>query len=109
MKNFDNNIRDFSILLGYIKIAMEFESYSNVVSKLKNISDTISLWAKNYFQIRSFDDITRDESLDIYKIIDDIREEKLFNKEIGEEKNIADQILIWYEIVIKNINSERGN
>ena len=42
-------------------------------------------------------------------MIDCIREDKLFNKNIGSEKDLSDQILIWYEIVIKDVNEERGN
>jgi hypothetical protein len=109
MKSYENKIRDFSILLGYIRIAMKMDSYSDVSDKYGQISDVLSSWVKDYILHKNFDSITHEESIQIYKMIDCIREDKLFNKNIGSEKDLSDQILIWYEIVIKDVNEERGN
>lgn len=107
MKSYENKIRDFSILLGYIRITMKLDSYSDVSDKYEQISDVLSSWVKDYILHKNFDSITHKESIQIYKMIDCIRENKLFNKNIGNEKNLSDQILIWYEIVIKDVNEEK--
>ena len=109
MENYKKNIRNFSILLGYIKLAMSFDSYSDVLDKYEQVSKIISDWASNYFLNKNFSNIMLEKNYEIYNIIDEIREQKLFDKTIGEDKNISDEILIWYEIVIKSINAERGN
>lgn len=109
-ENYKKNIKNFAILIGYLKIAMELESYSDVYNEYKDIIDNISNWAKNYSLKESFDDITYEKSLKIHTLIDDIREKKLFDKTIGEESFISDQIIIWYEILVKGINDEiEGN
>lgn len=107
--SYKNNIRTFSILLGYIRIAMEFDSFKDVRSEYNNIMNTIAGWANNYIMNKNFSNITHKESLKMYKLIDNIREQKLFDKNIGNESEISDEILIWYEVLIKTVNNERGN
>lgn len=108
-ENYKKNIKNFAVLIGYIKIAMELESYADVYNEYKDIINDISIWAKNYSLNETFNDITYEKSLKIHTLIDDIREKKLFDKTIGEESFISDEILIWYEILIKGINDEVGD
>lgn len=103
---YKNNIRTFSILLGYIRIAMEFDSFKDVRGEYHNIMNTIAGWANDYTMNKNFNNITHQESLKIHKLIDNIREQKLFDKNIGNESEISDEILIWYEVLIKSINEE---
>lgn len=105
---YKKNIKNFSILIGYLKIAMEFDSFSDVRNEYDEIVNIIIGWAKDYSMNNNFDTITYDESLRLHTLIDNIKEKKLFDKNIGDEKQIADEILIWYEVVMKNINDERG-
>ena len=55
------------------------------------------------------DTAEHEKSLEIHTLLDEIKWEKLSNKEIGIEAMLADNILIRYEVIIKTINKERGN
>ncbi len=106
MKNYNKNIRIFTILIGYIRMAMEFDSYKDVYNEYEQVLDKISNWSKNYYLNKSFNNITYEESLQLHNMIDDVREKKIFDKKIGNEKEISDEILIWYEILIRTINEK---
>ena len=95
--------KDVATVIGYIDIAISYESYSKVKDKYLYVKDKLLNW------VRDYNKITKEESLELHTIIDDIKEEILFDKAIGDEKLISDNILIWYEVMIKNINEERCN
>ena len=61
-------------------------------------------WINEYNKVNSFDFISYEESLKLHTILDNVKERILFDKNIGEEKRISDEVLLWYEIVIKKIN-----
>ena len=84
-----------------IDIAISFESYKKVKNKYLDVKEKL-------FNILSNDisSITYEDSLKIHTILDDVKEEILFNKEIGNEKTISDDILVLYEAMIKKINSQ---
>ena len=42
------------------------------------------------------------------ELLDEIRNELIPNKSIGIESMLSDNILIRYEVIIKEINNERG-
>ena len=58
---------------------------------------------------KNFDIVTYDKSLEIHTLLDEIKWELLTNKEIGDESLLTDDILIRYEVIMKEINNERGD
>lgn len=109
MNSYKENIQKFLILSGYIKTAMEFDSFKDVYNDYEYVLNVITKWTKEYYLNHNLNNINFDESLKLHTLIDNIREKKLFDKDIGNEKTISDDILIWYEILIKKINDGRDN
>ena len=109
LSEFNSNIKNFSIILGYLDIAINLDAYKDVKDKYLNIKTIIEEWIIQYNINRNFNKVTHEQSLQIHNILDDVREEILFNKNIGDEKLISNEILIWYEVIIKKINEEREN
>lgn len=100
-------IKNFSVLIGYIKMAMSLDSYNDVYIDYKDILTTITSWSKNYIINKNFDNINSSETKRVHILLDDIRENKLFDKKMGKESFLSNEILIWYEVCIKSINDEK--
>lgn len=106
--SYKKNMKNFSMLIECIKSAMKLDSFSDVRDEYNIILNEIISWVKDYRLNKNFNHITYSKSLKIHELIDDIREKKLFDKNIGIESEISDEILIWYEVLIKSINDERS-
>ena len=96
-------VNEFVNILGSIELAINLDSYNSVRNDLEVVLKKLLNWLKYYYKNQSFN-INQEESLEIYNILDSIREKILFDKEIGEEKLLTDNILIRYEVIIKKIN-----
>ena len=101
MESYNQKIRNIAILMGYINMAIQIDSYQDVKGEYLDILNTINFWTKHN---QNFNNIKKQDIYNIYNKIDLIREKKLFDKNIGDEKNLSDEILIWYEIVFYNGN-----
>lgn len=108
VNEFNSNIKNFAIILGYLDIALNLETYERVKDKYIKVKTILEEWIIQYNLNKNFDNIAYEQSLQIHNVLDDVKEEMLFDKEIGDEKLISNEILIWYEIIIKKINEERG-
>ena len=99
-------IKSFATIIGYLDIVSNIDSYNKVKDKYLYVKTTLENWICTFNRNKNFNHITYEESLKIHTILDDLKEEILFDKEIGDEKLISNEILIWYEIIIKKINEE---
>ncbi len=88
----------------YINKALSFDSYKIVKKDYEGIKNKLLEWTNT----NKLKEITHEESLEIHKILDDAKEKILFDKNIGDEKELSDNILIWYEVLIKEINKTRN-
>lgn len=66
-------------------------------------------WVNYYYKNKNLDIITHDESLKIHNLLDEKRDTLIFNKQIGMESMLSDDILIRYEVIMKTINDKRNN
>ncbi len=98
--------KDFALIIGYLDLAISFESYKKVKNDYLIVKKNLLKWINEYNKVNSFDFVTYEESLKLHTILDNVKERILFDKNIGEEKRISDEVLLWYEIVIKKINEE---
>lgn len=96
-------VNDFANIIGNIEIALNFDSYKDVKTDYEIVLNKLLNWSKEYYKNQSLN-ISSEESLEIYNLLDNIREKILFNKEIGDEKLLTDNILVRYEVIIKKIN-----
>lgn len=101
-------IGNFSKVIGYIDIILNIEGFEDVKRDYENIRDVLLMWVKKYYINKNFDTISYEESFDIHEKMQEIRDKKIFDKNLGMEAMITDQILIIYEVIIKSINDGRG-
>ena len=102
-------ISDFADLIGNLEIAINLDSFKKVKDRYQFILDELLKWIRNYYINKDFDVITYEKSLEIHNLLEEIKHDILFDKEIGNESLLTDNILIRYEVIIKTINKERGN
>lgn len=102
-------VSDFADIIGNIEIAINLDSFKNVKETYEMILSELTKWIKNYYLNKNFDIVTYDKSLEIHTLLDEIKWELLTNKEIGDESLLTDDILIRYEVIMKEINNERGD
>ena len=102
-------IHEFANLIGYIEIAINFDSLKKIKSTYEMILDELLKWIKYYYLNKNFDIITHEKSLEIHETLDEIKWEILPDKNIGYESFLTDNILIRYEVIMKSINHERSN
>ena len=96
-------INEFANIIGNIEIALNLDSYKDVKTDYEKVLNKLLNWLKEYYKNQSLN-ISSEESLEIYNLLDNIREKILFSKEIGDEKLLSDNILVRYEVIIKKIN-----
>lgn len=98
----------FAALIGYLNIAINLNSYSRVRNEYKSVLDELLGWVKCYYENTNLNIVNHDNSLRIHDLLEDIRNDIIFDKSMGIELEIADNILIRYEAIVKMINDERG-
>lgn len=98
-------INEFANIIGNIEIVLNLDSYKDVKTDYEIVLNKLLNWLKEYYKNQSLN-ISSEESLEIYNLLDNIREKILFSKEIGDEKLLSDNILIRYEVIIKMINDK---
>lgn len=97
----------FATLIGYLNIAINLNSYSRVRKEYKNVLDELLSWVKCYYENTNLNIVNHDNSLRIHDLLEDIRNDVIFDRSMGIELEIADNILIRYEAIVKMINDER--
>lgn len=101
-------ISDFADIIGNIEISISLDSYRNVKYEYEKIKEKLLQWVNIYYEKRNFDFISYVDSLNIHDQLADIKYKILPDKNIGMESVLCDNILIRYEVIIKEINDERS-
>lgn len=96
----------FVDVIGYIDIVLEFECFNDYRDDYVMIRSELLKWVKDYYKNKSFDCITYERSLEIHNKLQEIRDVKIFDKNIGMEAMLTDNILIMYNALVKMINDE---
>lgn len=102
-------VSDFADIIGNLEIVVNLESFEDVKNDYVKVQNELLEWIKYYYLNKNLDIVTREKSLQIHSLLDEIKWDKLSNKEIGMEAMLADNILVRYEVIMKTINEERGN
>lgn len=102
-------VNDFANIIGNIRIAISLDSLRAVKDDYEMVLNELLKWVNYYYKNKNLDIITYDESLKIHHLLDNIRDELIFNKQIGMESMLSDDILLRYEVIMKTINNKRNN
>lgn len=102
MNNQKENLKNFSILIGFIKLATKLKSFSNVNDQLNKIGNIIVKWANDYCLKDNFNNITNDEILKVNNLINDI---KINLNE--DEKELFKNITMYFSLINEAIMYEK--
>lgn len=97
----------FATLIGYLNIAINLNSYIRVRNKYKSVLNELLGCVKCYYENTNLNIVSHNNSLRIHDLLEDIRNDIIFDKSMGIELEIADNILFRYEAIVKMINDGR--
>ncbi len=98
----------FADIIGNLTIAINMDSLKDVKRDYEVILNEILGWVKYYYKNKNLDIVTHDNSLKIHETLENIKNDLIFNKTIGIESMLSDNILIRYEVIIKKINDKEN-
>ena len=101
-------ISNFADIIGNLTIDIHLETLKDVKNDYEMVLNELLTWIKYYYENKKLDIISYENSLRIHDLLSDIRNDIIPNKSIGMESMLSDNILIRYEVIIKEINEERG-
>lgn len=96
----------FSRLIGALTIITTLESYKEGHKEYKEILTIITKWSANYIVTGKLSLIHHEELLDVYNKLDNLKGKWLFDTNLGEESELADEIVIWMLEVMELRKSE---
>lgn len=101
----------FNRLIGPIAIMSKLDSYKKDRKELTDLLDIISNWAAQFQLHPNLSFISREELLNVYSRLDEIKDKYLYDKLIGDVGEISDKAVIWmWEIMTlrkKQIEGEK--
>ena len=101
----------FSRVIGPLSIMKELDSYKSEREEISNLLKIITKWAAKFQLERNLFFINRESLLDVYNRFELLKEKFLFDKNLGIESELSDEITIWYwEIMeLRKEQIERNN
>ena len=91
----DFTIKTFNKLIGYLELIISFDSYKNAREEYEEILITIKKWYEYYNKNKNLIIIEPTKINEMYEKLEDLKTEWLFSKELGNESELSDQVVIW--------------
>ncbi|MDD2504929.1 MAG: hypothetical protein PHF21_01500 [Bacilli bacterium] len=91
----------FARLIGPLATVTALESYKEDHKDYKDLLSIIIKWSANYMTTGKLSLIHHEELLDVYNKLDNLKGKWLFDANLGEESELADEIVIWMWEVMK--------
>lgn len=85
----------FARLIGPLATITALESYKAAHKDYKDLLSFIINWSANYMITRKLSLIDHIELLDVYNKLEDLKTKWLFDTSLGEESELADEVVIW--------------
>lgn len=95
----------FARLIGPLCIMSKIESFKKIKEELDELVAIISKWGAKFQYEKDLNFIDRDELLNVYNRMDKIKENYLYNPNIGDESELSDEIVIWM-LELMNLRKE---
>ena len=91
----------FTRLIGTLAIMQELELYKDIRGELSNLFKTIVSWGAKFQIERNLNFITKEELINIHNRIDKIESHYVYLNYPGNETELSDEILIWFEEIFR--------
>lgn len=106
----DNSKREveiaFARLIGPLATVTVLESYKEAHQEYKELLSIILKWSADYMITRKLSLIHHEELLNVYNRLENLKSRWLFDANLGEESELADEIVIWMWEVMELRKSE---
>ena len=102
-------ISDFADIIGNLTIAVTLDSLKEIKDDYEIVLNELLKWVSYYYKNKNLDIVTHDQSLRIHNLLDEIKNKLIFDKQMGIEAMLSDNILIRYEVIMKTINDEKSS
>lgn len=86
----------FSRVIGPLSIMKELDSYKRKRNEISNLLKIIIKWGTKFQINRNLFFISREELLDVFYRFEELKTTFLFDKNMGIESELSDEITIWY-------------
>lgn len=85
----------FARLIGPLAIMNEMESYQSSHEEIYDLLNIIIKWGARFQNSQNLSFINSTELLDVYNRLDLLKDKFLFDKSLGLECELSDEIVIW--------------
>ena len=91
----------FARLIGPLAVMTELDAYKNICSELLDLFSIVVRWGAKFQTERNLDFIKSDELINVYNRMEKIKDDYLYDSQIGIESELSDKIVIWMFEVMK--------
>ena len=106
----DNSKREIEIafarLIGPLATITVLETYKEGHKEYKELLPIILKWSADYMVTRKLSLIHHEELLNVYNKLENLKSNWLFDTNLGEESELADEVVIWMWEVMELRKSE---
>ena len=85
----------FSRLIGPLAVMNVLDSYKEAHKEINDLLDIIVKWGAEFQLKQNLSFISREDLLDVYYRIDELKDKFLFDTTLGDESELSDEIVIW--------------
>lgn len=85
----------FARLIGPLSIMGALDSYNEAYDEIKELLNIIVEWGAKFEKQQNLFFINPEELLDVYNRLDNLKDQFLFNPNLGNENELSDEIVIW--------------
>lgn len=85
----------FARLIGPLSIMGVLDSYNEAYDEIKELLNIIVEWGAKFEKQQNLFFINPEELLDVYNRLDNLKDQFLFNPNLGNENELSDEIVIW--------------
>ena len=91
----------FSRIIGPLSIMNNMDSFKDNHKDINKLLEKVVKWASEFQKNRNLSFITSDEILKVYEQCDELKDKYLFDKNLGDESELTDEVVIWvYELML---------
>ena len=100
----------FSRIIGPLSIMSIMDTFKDKHEDISELLEIIVKWAAKFQTNRNLTFITNDEILNVYERCDKLKDKYLFDKNLGDESELTDEIVIWiWELMSLRKSQIEGN
>lgn len=86
----------FARIIGPLSIMNIMDQFKDKHEDISELLETIVNWAAKFQLKKDLTFVTNEEMLSVYEQCDELKDKYLFDKNLGDESELTDEIVIWF-------------